>query len=154
MSITDPAVSRTYQREWKRQERIRNPDLVRSRYRKWRLKSLDYVKVKYKEWSKDNPARILFLSTKHGAKKRGIQFELKFEDLVIPDRCPVLGIPIGFNGMTGRMSSPSIDRFDNSKGYTKENIRVISWRANHLKSDGTAEEIEMVLRYMRGDHGG
>lgn len=49
------------------------------------------------------------------------------------------------------METPSIDRFDNSRGYTPDNIRVISLRANIIKSDATADEVEAVLNYMRGD---
>ena len=41
-----------------------------------------------------------------------------------------------------------MDRFDNAKGYTPENVRVISNRANLLKKDATVEEIRMLLRYM------
>jgi hypothetical protein len=42
-----------------------------------------------------------------------------------------------------------IDRIDTSKGYLKDNIKVISWRANRLKSDGTLEELEKIVNYMR-----
>lgn len=30
-----------------------------------------------------------------------------------------------------RMDYPSIDRLDDSMGYTKDNIRLVSWRENH-----------------------
>lgn len=78
------------------------------------------------------------------AKARAAQFEREFnielEDLVIPETCPVFGTP---------MESPSVDRFDNTLGYVKGNVRVISRRANVLKSNGTIEEFEAILRYMR-----
>jgi hypothetical protein len=45
---------------------------------------------------------------------------------------------------------PSVDRVDNACGYVKGNIRVISARANHLKSDATVEEIRSLLAYMEG----
>jgi hypothetical protein len=44
--------------------------------------------------------------------------------------------------------SASVDRFDNSKGYTRENVRVISNRANLLKKDADAGELRAVLTYM------
>lgn len=81
------------------------------------------------------------------AKKKGIVFDLKPEDIVIPDVCPVLGIKMERGG--AQWNSPSLDRFDNSKGYTPDNVRVISSRANQIKSDATAEELLRVLAYVQ-----
>ena len=43
----------------------------------------------------------------------------------------------------------SLDRADNSRGYVKGNVVVISWRANDLKSNGSADELEAVAAYSR-----
>jgi hypothetical protein len=43
-----------------------------------------------------------------------------------------------------------LDRIDNSKGYTPSNIQVISWRANRIKADASADELRRVLAYMEG----
>ena len=45
--------------------------------------------------------------------------------------------------------SPSIDRIDSTKGYTKDNIQIISWRANRIKNDSTPEELMQIATYMR-----
>jgi hypothetical protein len=37
-----------------------------------------------------------------------------------------------------------------SLGYVPGNIRVISMRANRIKTDATADELRAVLRYMEG----
>lgn len=87
---------------------------------------------------------------KHRAEENGIEFDLVPEDIVIPAVCPVLGTPIVLGGGRNAPNAPSIDRFDNSKGYTKDNIRIISYRANGLKSNATLAEMEKVLEYMRG----
>lgn len=47
-----------------------------------------------------------------------------------------------------RINAPSIDRFDPSLGYTVENISVICWRCNELKSDGTLAELRGIVRWM------
>lgn len=47
-------------------------------------------------------------------------------------------------------SSPSLDRLIPAKGYVKGNVRVISRRANCLKSNGTLEEFRAVMAYMEG----
>jgi hypothetical protein len=71
------------------------------------------------------------------------------KELTIPTHCPVLGIALKHNTARRLDNSPSIDRIDSSKGYTKDNVRVISWRANKLKNNGTLEELEAVVRYMK-----
>jgi hypothetical protein len=43
------------------------------------------------------------------------------------------------------MTRPSLDRIDNNKGHVKGNVRMISYRANVLKSDATVEELTLVL---------
>lgn len=68
-------------------------------------------------------------------------------DIFIPARCPVFGTDLTLAPNCG--NSPSLDRADNTKGYVKGNVWVISDRANRLKRDGTAAEHEAIARYMR-----
>lgn len=79
---------------------------------------------------------------------RGIPFEITEADLVIPDVCPVFKTPFCLDGHGRQPNSPSLDRIDNSKGYTKDNIRVVSWKVNSLKSNATADELIKVVLYM------
>lgn len=93
----------------------------------------------------------------HAAKKRaklkGLDFDLKPEDIAIPSHCPVLGIPLFSNTGQGRMggalsqNAPSLDRIDNAKGYIKGNVCVISRRANTLKGNGSPKELAAVALY-------
>ena len=48
-------------------------------------------------------------------------------------------------------NSPSLDKFFPSLGYVKGNVQIISWRANHLKSDGTPEEWEKVAKWCKNE---
>ena len=84
----------------------------------------------------------LWAAAKARAMKEGLPFDIDLEDIVIPEVCPVLGIPIEIDLGRGRRKgdSPSLDKFVPEKGYTKGNIAVISWRANWLKNNGTTEE--------------
>lgn len=90
----------------------------------------------------------MFNRAAHRAKKKGIEFDLEREDIQIPEQCPILGIKLKTN-QTGRpgffADSPSLDRIDPLKGYTKDNVRVISNRANLLKSNALISELELVL---------
>ena len=96
---------------------------------------------------KTNPEIALFESTQYRARKRGIPHNLKLSDVVIPEKCPVLGIPL-FPGKKFQCdNSPSVDRIDNSKGYTKENIVIVSWRVNNIKSNATVEELRKITNF-------
>lgn len=109
-----------------------------------RTKSLE----KIKEHRRNNIAKYMLYDAKKRAKLKGLEYDLKEEDIIIPLFCPVLGIPL-FKGEGKRSAnSPSLDRFNNLKGYTKENIRVISLRANSLKNDATLEELKLIVAYM------
>jgi hypothetical protein len=83
------------------------------------------------------------------AKKNGLYSDLAVADLVWPDVCPVLGIPLTYNGQSGAKDTrASLDRLKPTIGYTKENVRVISMRANRIKSDATIEELQKIIAYM------
>jgi hypothetical protein len=85
------------------------------------------------------------------AKSAGLAFDLDVHSLVWPEKCPVFGTPLVYSNMRKSKDprSPSLDRVDSSKGYTKGNVRVISWYANRLKQNGTAAEHEAIAKYMR-----
>lgn len=92
----------------------------------------------------------IYSSLKSSAKKRGIEFTLDKADLWdidIPLTCPVLGIPLEFSRGVATDNSVSYDRIDNSKGYDKSNLMIISYRANRLKSDASLIEMKMLAEF-------
>lgn len=90
-------------------------------------------------------------AAKHRALKKGLEFTLEEKDVVIPEVCPVLGIALDRTNRKTAGNSPSLDRKDATKGYTKENVRVISWRANKIKADASPEEILLIYQYMSNE---
>jgi hypothetical protein len=78
-----------------------------------------------------------------------MDFNIEESDIIVPDLCPVLGKPLIKTGDGDRNWIPSLDRLDNTKGYIKGNVNVISWRANRLKYDATSDEIRMLYEYTR-----
>lgn len=104
------------------------------------------------KWRKDNPEKYLFQTAKGRAKKYGLEFTISVEDIVIPEKCPVLGIPLfirqGFKGGGKNPNNPSLDRINSDLGYIKGNVQVISWRANDLKKDGTYEEFKKLTEFL------
>lgn len=85
------------------------------------------------------------------AQSRGLDFNLDYDDIVLPEVCPVLGTKISYGGGRQNENSPSLDRIDSTLGYTKGNVRVISWRANRIKSDATLAELEAIVGYIKAN---
>ena len=86
------------------------------------------------------------------SKKDGLEFNISVLDIKIPERCPLLNIPIVQNkGKYGPCAnSPSLDRIDSSRGYTQDNIWVISHKANTIKSNATVSEIRLIADNLEG----
>lgn len=96
--------------------------------------------------------RTIYNRLKTSAKKRNISFELTLVDLnnlSFPITCPILGIPLKFNRGNQEDNSYSIDRIDSTKGYTADNIIVISWKANRLKNNATDQELQQLAEFYK-----
>lgn len=83
---------------------------------------------------------------KKRAKRRGQEFTISADDIVIPQLCPILEIPLFTCNETFCDNSPSVDRIDTTKGYIPGNIHVISHKANAMKSNATPELLRTFCR--------
>jgi hypothetical protein len=52
------------------------------------------------------------------------------------------------------LASPSIDRVDNTKRYTKANMAVICWSCNFRKTDLTLKDLRMFIDYITNQRTG
>lgn len=77
------------------------------------------------------------------SKLAGIECTITVDDIVIPDKCPIMDITMrSYEGAPGgRPNSPALDRIDNSEGYVPGNVQVICHLANMMKSSATPEEL-------------
>lgn len=96
-----------------------------------------------------NREKSLCLSARNRSRIQNIPFDLTPEDIIIPDVCPVLGIPMEFAEGKRTDGTPSLDKIVKELGYVRGNVAVISWRANRLKNDATLEELEKLTEYTR-----
>ena len=94
--------------------------------------------------------KLKFRRKLQNCRKNEKEFTLDFDDLDWPTHCPVLGIEIDYLGLDGgrQENSPSFDRTNSSIGYIPGNVQIISWRANRVKNDGTAEEHKKIADYI------
>jgi hypothetical protein len=106
----------------------------------------EYRKAKDKEYYRTNHAVRMVGGAKARAVKFNREFNLTKDDIHIPEFCPLLGIPlfIADGKKHAKYNSPSLDRIDPLRGYTKDNVWVISHKANTMKSSATFEEFETL----------
>ena len=95
---------------------------------------------------------IILNRLRNSAKKRGIEFDLKttdIDEIGIPITCPILGIPLKWH--TGKVEddSYSIDRIDSSRGYVKDNIQFMSFKANRAKNNLNSAELKLLSTYYK-----
>tara|TARA_R100000315_G_C5233914_1_gene145005 strand:- start:1823 stop:2689 length:867 start_codon:yes stop_codon:yes gene_type:complete len=103
--------------------------------------------------TKKDYQKRMFLAARGRAKSKGLPFTLNEEDVVIPDKCPVFGIDIDVGAAKYAPNIPSIDRVVPELGYTKENIRIVCYRANRLKNNASFEELELIYNWMKKELG-
>jgi hypothetical protein len=113
---------------------------------KYQMSCSDCARIWYLNYKITKRALYLFRAAKARAKKFAVEFTISESDIVIPENCPVLGIPLDWRN---REYAASVDRIDISQGYVPGNVCVISGRANRLKSNATVNEIEAILNYMK-----
>lgn len=96
-----------------------------------------------------DPRRGMLDRARRRAKLAGVPFAITRADLVIPERCPVLGIELVRCSLQQPAdNSPSLDRIDPAKGYVPGNIQVISQKANRMKSNATTDELRLFAAWV------
>lgn len=129
-----------------------NPGISQNNYRKKfdsNFKNLIYSQKR--ESRLRNFVHSMWKAAKKRASERDLEFNIEESDIVIPDVCPILEVPLKFGTKGNYDYSPSLDRIDNTKGYIKGNIQVISKKANTMKNSATLQELQTfcknILRY-------
>lgn len=121
---------------------------------KFRERHPERVKVERKNRRRPFKTHLVNRARLRG-RKRGIEATITVADLIWPTHCPVLGLELEYParcgmrvGLPAQANWPTLDRWDNAKGYVPGNVFVISMRANALKSDATYAEFLAIARYM------
>ena len=97
------------------------------------------------DWLIDTPELKILHHAKQRAREKGIEFSIILDDIKIPKLCPLLGIPLEVGDGKCQQSSPSLDRIDSKRGYSPDNIWIISHRANTVKGNCCIDELKLLV---------
>lgn len=91
-------------------------------------------------------------NAKRRAKSKGFEFSLTKEWYLanLPKYCPVFNTVLDFTSTLDE-HKPSIDRVNSAKGYTEDNCKIISWKANNIKNQWNLNELAAVVNYLKQD---
>jgi hypothetical protein len=99
-----------------------------------------------------NPEKEILRRAKKRAARENLPFNIELSDIIIPEKCPILNIPLKLNFISAGDDSPSLDKIDPLKGYVKGNVKVISRLANIMKAHASIEQIilftENIKKYL------
>jgi hypothetical protein len=126
-----------------------NLEKVKAQRRKYRADNPEYFARKRKEHVAENPEKYVVYEARKRAKKFGLECTITPEDVVIPEFCPILGMKLERGKIDkNRDNTPSLDRIAPEVGYIPSNVAVMSFRANRIKNNGTAEEHRLIADWM------
>jgi hypothetical protein len=135
------------QRQRSKEHYLKNKERIKDRCKEWNKNNVERRNKVNRQWYLTHPEKALIRAAKQRAIKYKLAFDIKDSDITIPKECPVLRIPLlPFSGKF-HPNSPSIDRIDNSRGYTKDNTVVVSFRANFIKNNASVDELEKIYKF-------
>jgi hypothetical protein len=141
----------------RRQDRIlqkkyrdENPEKYREERRAYNEKNKDKLKSYDEDRMLNRPEYFLFSSARNRARKRNLEFTITEQDiknlLNATLVCPLRKSKFD-RGTDGKPNdnSVSLDRINSSRGYVKDNIQIISYRANVIKSNIDLKTFEKIV---------
>lgn len=111
------------------------------------MTSQQRARKKFQNTHKGRVGRMYY-EAKRRAKERGLEWEFELAEMIVPDFCPVLNLPMFFTIGKVTDNTPTIDRVDNTKGYTRDNIDIICYRANRIKNCASLDELVAITMYV------
>lgn len=108
-------------------------DRLRKKSEEYKTKERAYKATSYYKFCE------MFTKAKGRAREKGIEYTIDRTMFSLPKKCSILDIDLVWGTPKSYGSSPSLDRKDPNIGYTKENTRIISMKANTMKSDASKE---------------
>lgn len=142
-------------REYHQKHYKENKEKYLNQSAEWRKANPERAQEFAKDWTTRDRAKperffyYLLVAAKSRAKRDKRDFDLTEEFLknIASPYCPVMEVEIGYE--VNHPNVATLDRIDNTKGYTQDNVWFICWKANELKKNGTLDDFERLVNALR-----
>ncbi len=137
------ACASDYSAKWARNNREKKRSSLKRYYAKNAAKFSEYAGVK-------NWAKRLLKNASVSSKQRELEPVAIDEAWILEQDmvCPYLRLPLTPSAKKS-LWQPSLDRIDNSKGYTPDNVRLTSLAWNLLRNDLSIEHALSLVSHLR-----
>ena len=138
----------------KKQKKNQAHGMCKSCHSAWYRSNHPNLDAKNWEQMRKDPRKNILKGARKRAQQRNKPFGLVLGDIVIPDVCPVLGIPLKpVVGAPADFGSPSLDEIVAGAGYTVGNVQVISRLANTMKSNASPAQLLIFADWIYKTYG-
>jgi len=120
-------------------------DCVKKCNKAYYKSNADTIKANNKKYRKSNIELHLLKEAKKRSKDSDFNISLEDVKNVMTSICPLLEIKMMVNENHIKDNSFTLDKIIPQKGYVRDNILIISSKANRSKSDATIEEYEKIV---------
>jgi hypothetical protein len=149
----------TYNRKWKQKNAVVLAEKRRKKYAETKGKE---VKEREQKRKMLYPLRVRCQLLRSGmrdrAKRKGFEFDGDYftvnylmKRLEQNPCCECCGKTLDIKYKKDKKfndSSPSMDRVNAKKGYTKENVAILCWECNKHKQDATSDQLRRIADFM------
>ena len=119
-------------------------------YRRKNITKEGYYELHFESFKSHHRRRVRnILKKRKTHEKKNFNLSLEFLLSIFPKNfvCPALKIKMKWGG--NRFNSPSLDKINPNKYYTKNNVVWISYKANAIKNNANYETILKVGNWMK-----
>lgn len=132
-------------RKYKHLQRLMEMKRMRDTPKKIKKIEKDLGLKEYQAEALFHEMKARYDNKKVNCKRNGVEFTILLEEIEFPTHCPYLGTPLNYyQTLYTADDYPTFDRIDNTRGYVKDNVAIVSWRANRIKNNSTAAELRAI----------
>ncbi len=98
-------------------------------------------------------ATSMYSTAKYTAKRHNLEFDLNTKWIIKKikqGKCEMTGMRFTLEaprkGYAHNPYSPSLDRHDQTKGYTKDNVKVVIWAYNQAKGQWNRKHFRRIIK--------
>ncbi len=128
-------------------ERAREKDLQASK--RYYEANHERIRAGDKQRREASPIDTLLRNTRARAKQRGRECTLTLEDvtaLTASMVCSRTGLVLQWGQGNKSPWAPSLDRQDNARGYTRDNVELVCWAYNRARGEDSHEVVWLMAQ--------